>query len=90
VTRGGLLGRVERLLVNRLLQPVYRREIEQLGAVASGRAKNEGIALQCCKRSRDERDMVFRSGRDPTVHFVIGVHTQCLVPWIEDLLPTGD
>ena len=42
VTRGGLLGRVERLLVTRLLQPVYRRELEQLGAVAAGRAKNEG------------------------------------------------
>ena len=41
-TRGGLLGRVERLLVTRLLQPVYRRELEQLGAVAAGRAKNEG------------------------------------------------
>jgi hypothetical protein len=42
LTRGGLLGRVERLLVTRLLQPVYRRELEQLGAVAAGRAKNEG------------------------------------------------
>src|SRR5262249_13899998 len=27
---------------------------------------------------------------DSTVHFVIGVHTQCLIPWIEDLPPTGD
>jgi len=39
-TRGGLLGRVERFLVTRLLRPVYQREIEQLGAVASQRAKN--------------------------------------------------
>ena len=39
---GGLLGRVERFFVTRLLQPVYAREIEQLGAVASERAKNHG------------------------------------------------
>jgi hypothetical protein len=40
-TRGGLLGRVERWLVTRLLQPVYRREIDRLEAVASQRASNE-------------------------------------------------
>lgn len=41
-TRGGLFGCVERFLVTRLLRPVYQREIERLGAVASERAKNEG------------------------------------------------
>ena len=41
-TRGGLLGRLERFLVTRLLRPVYQREIEQLGAVASQRAKHGG------------------------------------------------
>ena len=41
-TRGGLPGRLERFLVTRLLRPVYQREIEQLGAVASQRAKNGG------------------------------------------------
>jgi hypothetical protein len=40
-TRGGLLGYVEQFLVTRLLRPVYQREIERLGAVASERAKNE-------------------------------------------------
>jgi hypothetical protein len=40
--RGGLLGRLERLLVTRLLRPVYQREIEQLGAVASQRAEHGG------------------------------------------------
>jgi hypothetical protein len=38
-TRGGLLGSVERFLVTRLLRPVYRREIGQIGAVASERAE---------------------------------------------------
>ena len=38
--RDGLLGRVERFIVTRLLQPLYVREIEQLGAVASERAKS--------------------------------------------------
>ena len=41
-TRGGLLGRLERFLVTRLLRPVYEREIKQLGAVASQRAKHGG------------------------------------------------
>ena len=41
-TRGGLLGGAERFLVTRLLRPVYRREIERIGAVASERARNEG------------------------------------------------
>jgi hypothetical protein len=41
-TRGGLLGPLERFLVTRLLQPAYQREIEQLGTVASERARNEG------------------------------------------------
>ena len=41
-TRGGLLGRLERFLVTRLLRPVYQREIEQLGAVASQRAEHGG------------------------------------------------
>jgi hypothetical protein len=40
--RDGLLGRVERFIVTRLLQPLYVREIEQLGAVASERAKSNG------------------------------------------------
>ena len=40
--RDGLLGRVERFIVTRLLQPLYVREIEQLGAVASERAKSIG------------------------------------------------
>jgi hypothetical protein len=38
--RDGLLGRLERFLVTRLLRPTYAREIAQLGAVASGRAKD--------------------------------------------------
>ena len=41
-THGGLLGAAERFLVTRLLQPVLRREIEQIGAVASGRTRDEG------------------------------------------------
>jgi hypothetical protein len=41
-TRGGLAGRVARFLMTRLLRPVYVREIEQLGAVASERAKQPG------------------------------------------------
>jgi hypothetical protein len=41
-SRGGLLGRVERFFVARLLQPVYLREIEQLGAVAAERAEKNG------------------------------------------------
>jgi hypothetical protein len=43
-TRGGLLGAMERFLVTRLLRPVYRREIERLGIVASQRVRNEGRA----------------------------------------------
>ena len=41
-THGGLLGAAERSLVTRLLRPVLRREIEQIGDVASGRTRNEG------------------------------------------------
>jgi hypothetical protein len=41
-TRGGLLGAVQRFLVTRLLRPVYQREIEQLGVIAIGRARNKG------------------------------------------------
>jgi hypothetical protein len=41
VTRAGLLKRVERLLVNRLPQPVYRREFEQLRAVRRIRTGKE-------------------------------------------------
>src|SRR5262245_26548001 len=40
--RGGLLGRMERFLISGLLGPVYRREIELLGAVASTWAAGQG------------------------------------------------
>jgi hypothetical protein len=41
-TRGGPLGRVERFVATRLLRPVYHRELERLGAVASERSRSEG------------------------------------------------
>src|SRR4051812_26644140 len=41
-SRGGLLGRLERFLINRLLRSVYRRELELLGAVVLERAAGQG------------------------------------------------
>jgi hypothetical protein len=43
-TRGGMLGGLERYLVTRLLRPVYQREIEQIGAVASGQGVERRLA----------------------------------------------
>jgi hypothetical protein len=36
-TRGGALGGLERYFLTRLLRPVHHREIERIGAIASGR-----------------------------------------------------
>jgi hypothetical protein len=59
-TRGGLSGRLERFFITRLLRPVYEREIEQLGTVASGWAKTrQGGPRSVLARARGGADNRF-------------------------------
>jgi len=50
--RGGLLGSLERFFITRFLRRIYRRELQQLAAVASG----SNQAGRLTKDAKDEKD----------------------------------